>query len=152
MTAKETFEQLSSDFDKTLTALLNVKAIDEIHTERRLPGYVYKQDKGIREYWIALSQYSVSSNLSVLTFVVNATEEILPTFLNSKDDIANYCAFFKKNREKVIAAFEAVIGKPNMVFIGYADPITMEQYLQDIVTSIHEEALNLEYNYKELKS
>lgn len=152
MTAIETFEQLLSDFDKTLTALLNVRSIDEIHAERRIPGYVYNQDKNLHEYWIALGQYSVSSNLSVLGFVINAGEQLLPTALNSKQDIADYCAAFKNNRDKVIAAFELVIGKPNMLFIGYANPITMEQYLQDIVSHINDEALNLEYNYKKIKT
>mgnify|MGYP006910068178 FL=1 len=152
MTAKETFEQLSSDFDKTLTAILNVRSIDEIHLERRKPGYVYNQDKSLHEYWIALSQYSVSSNLSVLGFVVNASERLLPTTLSSKQDIVNYCTAFKNNRDKVIAAFDFVIGKPNMVFIGYSTPITMEQYLQDIVSDISNEALNLEYNYKKINA
>lgn len=151
MTAIETFEQLLSDFDKTLTALLNVKSIDEIHADRRMPGYIYNQDKSLHEYWIALGQYSVSSNLSLLGFVINAGEQLLPSSLNSKQDIADYCAAFKNNRDKVIAAFELVIDKPNMLFIGYTNSITMEQYLQDIVSHINDEALNLEYNYKKIK-
>lgn len=152
MTAIETFEQLLPDFEKILTALQNVRSIDEIHAEKRMPGYVYNQDKSLHEYWIALGQYSVSSNLSVLGFVINAGEQFLPTTLNSKQNIADYCAAFKNNRDKVIAAFDAVIGKPNRLFIGYANPITMEQYLQNIVSHINEEALNLEYNYKKLKT
>lgn len=152
MTAAVTFEQLTSDFEKTLTALQNVRTIDNIHEERRLPGYVYNQDKSLHEYWIALGQYSVSSNLSVLGFVINGSENILPTTLNSKQDIADYCNAFKNNKDKVIAAFDSVIGKPNMVFIGYEKPITMEQYLQNIVSEINDEAHNLEYNYKKFKS
>lgn len=152
MTAIETFEQLLSDFDKTLTALLNVRSIDEIHAERKVPGYVYNQDLHLHEYWIALGKYSVCSNLSVLGFIVNAREQLVPTTLNSKQDIANYFDSFRKSRDRVIAAFDLVIGKPNMQFIGYANPITMEKYLQDIVSDINEDALNLEYNYKKLKT
>lgn len=152
MTANETFEQLISDFGKTLTALMNVRTIDSIHDERRLPGYVYNQDKSLHEYWIALGQYSVSSNLSVLAFVINGREQVLPTSLNSKKDILDYITVFKNSKDKVVAAFDSVIGKPNMVFIGYANPITMEQYLQKIVSDINDEALNLEYNYNKLKS
>ncbi|MCK9401909.1 MAG: hypothetical protein M0Q26_00780 [Chitinophagaceae bacterium] len=151
MTAIETFDQLHSDFDKTLIALLNVRSINEIQTERKMPGYVYNQDKGIHEYWIALGQYSVSSNLSFLGFVINAGVQLLPTTLNSKQDIADYCSAFTKNKDKVIVTFESVIGKPNILFIGYTNPITMEEYLQNIVSDIHDEALNLEYNYKKIK-
>jgi hypothetical protein len=152
MTATETFEQLTSDFEKTLTALLNVRTIDEIHFERKMPGYVYNQDKGLHEYWIALGQYSVSSNLSVLNFVINATEQLMPASLKSKEEIADYFSEFKNNRDKIIAAFDSVIGKPNMIFLGYANPITMEEYLQQIVSNINDEAINLEYNYKILIS
>jgi hypothetical protein len=152
MTAIETFEQLLSDLDMTLTALLNVRSIDKIHAERRMQGYVYNQDKSLHEYWIALGQYSVSSNLSILGFVINAREQLLPATLNSKQDIADYCVAFKNNRDKVIAAFDLVIGKPNMQFIGYTNPITMEQYLERIVSHINHEALNLDYNYKKLKT
>ncbi len=151
MTATETFEQLDADFEKTLIALLGVKSIDAIHYERRLPGYVYHQDKALHEYWIALGQYSVSSNLSLLAFVINAKEPIVSVVLKSKQDIVNYCNEFKRNSAKVIEAFDFVIGKPNMVFIGYSNPITMEEYLQKIVSKIHSEALNLEYNYKQFK-
>jgi chorismate mutase len=152
MTSIETFEQLLSNFDKTLTALLNVRSIDEIYTERRMSGHVYTRDINCHEFWIALGRYSVSSNLSLLGFIINDREELLPTKLNSRQDIADYCAAFKNNRDKVIAAFDSIIGKPNILFIGYANPITMEQYLQDIVTDIIDEAQNLEYNYKILKT
>ena len=152
MTAEETFQELKMALNKTLTALLNVRTIDRIHEERRLPGYIYNQDKSLHEYWIALGQYSVSSNLSVLGFVINAREPILPTNLKSKQDIADYCTTFENNKDKVIEAFDLVIGKPNMVFIGYENPITMEQYLQNVVSEINNEALNLEYNYKKFKS
>lgn len=152
MTSEEIFEQLNSDFDKTLGALLNVRSIDEIQSDRKSPGYIYNHDRGLHEYWIALGQYSFSSNLSLLAFVINSREQILPTKLNSRQDIADYCAAFKNNRNKVIASFDLVIGKPNILFIGYANPITMEQYLQDIVSDITSESLNLEYNYKILKS
>ena len=152
MTAEETFQELKIALNKTLTALLNVRTIDRIHEERRLPGYIYNQDKSLHEYWIALGQYSVSSNLSVLGFVINARETILPTNLKSKLDIADYCTVFENNKDEVIEAFDLVIGKPNIVFIGYENPITMEQYLQNVVSEINDEALNLEYNYKKFKS
>lgn len=152
MTGVETFEQLILDFDRILKALMNVRFIDNIHDERRLAGYVYNQDKSMHEYWIALGQYSVSSNLSVLAFVINGREQVLPTSLKSKQDILDYCTAFKYSKDKVIASFDSIIGKPNMVFIGYENPITMEQYLQKIVSDINDEALNLEYNYNKLKS
>ena len=152
MTAAETFEQLILDFENTLTALMNVRTIDNIQDERRMQGYVYNQDKSLHEYWIALGQYSVSSNLSVLAFVINGREQVLPTSLKSKQDIVDYYTAFKNNKDKVISAFDSVIGKPNMVFIGYESPITMEKYLQKIVLNINNEALNLEYNYNKLKS
>lgn len=152
MTAAETFQEIKIALNRTLTALLNVRTIDRIHEERRLPGYVYSQDKSLHEYWIALGQYSVSSNLSVLGFVINGRETIVPTILKSKQDIADYCTAFDNNKDKIIAAFDLIIGKPNMVFIGYENPIAMEQYLQNVVSEINNEALNLEYNYKKFKS
>jgi hypothetical protein len=152
MTARETFKQLTSDFDKTLKALASVRTINDIHEARRLPGYIYNQEKSIHEYWIALGQYSFSSNLSVLAFIINVNKQVLPTVLKSKQDILDYCTAFKDNNSEVISAFDSIIGKPNMLFIGYENPITMEQYLQKIVSDINEEALNLEYNYNKFKS
>jgi hypothetical protein len=152
MTATETYNLLTTDIDKTLTAILGVRTIDGIHFERTRPGYVYEQDKSMHEYWIALGQYSFSGNLSTLAFVINGgSEQLLSTRLNSRQDLIDYYKFFKSNKDKVIASFDAIIGKPNIVFIGYAVPITMEQYLGQLVSYIHDEALNLEYNYNQIK-
>jgi hypothetical protein len=151
MTALETFNQLNADFEKTIAALLNVRTIKEIQAARQLPGYKYEPEKHMREYWIALGQYSVSANFSYLSYIVNATEHIVPAIMHTIEDIQEYCKQFSTNKEKVIAAFERIIGKPNQVFIGYAKPITMEEYLQNIVSNIHTEALNLDYNYQQLK-
>jgi hypothetical protein len=151
MTSTETFEQLISDFDKTITALLFARTANRIRNERDLAGYIYNDDKNLREFWIAISQYSVVSNLSSLMFIINQKEEILPSSLKSKQDIIDYFVTFKNNKDKVIAVFDTMIGKPNIIFIGYEKPIAMEQYLQIIVDDINAEAQNLEFHYKELK-
>lgn len=151
MTAPETFNQLNDDFEKTIAALLNVRTVKEIQDARQLPGYKYEPEKHMREYWIALGQYSVSANFSYLSYIVNATEYIVPVTMNTKEDIQEYCKQFVINKEKVIAAFERIIGKPNQIFIGYDKPITMEKHLQNIVSNIHAEALNIDYNYQQLK-
>lgn len=150
MTAHQIFQQLNSDIEKSLTAILNVRTIDEIHISRKIPGYVYDQEKSTREYWIALGKYTFSADLSVLSYIINGYKVIVPERCESRDDLVSFYAAFKSNKDEVIAAFDKIIDKPNMVFIGYPKPITMEQYLNKVVGNIHEEALNLDYNYKKL--
>lgn len=151
MTAPETFSQLNADFEKTIAALLNVRTIKEIQAARQLPGNKYDPEKHMREYWIALGQYSVSATLSYLAYITNTTEQIIPTVMHTKQDIQEYYKQFVVNKEKVIEAFNRIIGKSNQIFVGYAEPITMEEYLQKIVSDIHNEALNIDYNYQQLK-
>ncbi len=131
---------------------MNVRTTAEFQEERQLPGYVYEQEKHLHEYWIALGQYSFSVDLSQLAFVINYREQVLPINIQTRQELSNYVRLFRDNEEKVISAFDRVIGKPNQIFIGYTEPITMEQYLQRVVSSIHEEALNLDYNYQKFKS
>ncbi len=152
MTATETYKQVQDDFSKILNALLRVKTIDEIHIERRAPGYKYNQTKAMHEYWIALSKYSVSANLSLLAFAINGKQQILPSSLESRQDIIKYCEIFEQRRDEIVNIFNRIIDNPDFLFIGYAEPITMEQYLQNIISDIHDEALNLEYNYNQYKS
>lgn len=65
MNPTETFEQLSQDILKSVDAIVKVRTTEGIHDARKLPGYVYNSDKEMREYWIALGQYSVSADLSL---------------------------------------------------------------------------------------
>lgn len=151
MNATDTFEQLSEDLSKSLAALLNVKTIEEQNAEGLLSGFKYNQEKHMLEYWISLGKYSVSMDLIHLAFVINGKEQIVPTNINSRDDINNYILTFLKNKEKVISAFNAVINKPNQIFIGYSQPITMEEFLQKVVSDIHNESINLDSCYHKLQ-
>ena len=120
-----------------------------------MPGYVYNQDGHLHEYWIALGQYSFSANLSQLAFVINDRQlllpDILPKSFQSRQDLVNFSQMFKRNRGNAIASFDNIIDNPNRQFIFYAESIPMEQFLEKVVLHIHEDALNLEYNYNELK-
>lgn len=155
MTAAETFNLLSTDIDKTITALLAVRTTEDMRRDSQLPGYVYNQGGHLHEYWIALGQYSFSANLSQLAFVVNDRQLLLPDILpknfQSRPDLVHFIQMFKRNKGNIIASFDNIIDKPNKQFIFYAEPISMGHFLEKVVSQIHEDALNLEYNYNELK-
>jgi hypothetical protein len=155
MTALETFNQLSTDISRTLNSLLKVRAVAEIQNSRKVSGYIYNPDKHTREYWIALGQYSFSADLLRLAFIVNdrgfLLPDLLPTFLQTKQDLVNYYQTFISHRGDVIASFSKIIGNSNRLFSVYMDDtITMEQQLERVVLDIHNESLNLEFNYKQL--
>lgn len=152
MNAIDTYNQLSKDLSKLISILKSVRTIEEIHIERHILGYKYNSDKDMHEYWIALSIYSVSNSLSYLAYVINAIEEIVPIKTTSKAEIEGYVESFIKNETKVLTVLESIIDKPNQIFIGYSEPITMEEYLEKIVIDIHDEANNLDWNYKKLQS
>ena len=78
-------------------------------------------------------------------------EDLLPKSFQSRQDLVNFIQMFKRNRGNVIASFDNIIDNPNRQFIFYAESIPMEQFLEKVVLHIHEDALNLEYNYNELK-
>jgi len=149
MTATETFIQLREDILKAITAIGGVQTFEQMRNERLQPNYQYNQEKHMREYWIALGQFSISSELGYLTSVVNASEATLPKLFESRQDLKTFYAEFVDNEEKIIASFDSIIGHPNRLFIGYNEPITMEQFLNKIVDNIHTDAINLDYNYQE---
>src|SRR5215204_3032341 len=151
MTATEAFNQLKTDIDKTLTAIFNVRTTEEMRSDRNLPGYIYNQEKHLHEYWIALGEYSFTGNLVRLAFIINDRQlllpDLLPNSLQSRKDTFNFFQLFKSNKSNVVASLDRIIGKPNVQLRTYAEPIPMEEFLKTVVSDIHDEALNLEYNY-----
>ena len=148
MTATEVYSEIAADLDKSITAILNVRTTLQIGEERKSPGYKYNPDKHLTEYAIAISQITFGAYLSQLSPVLNAGDSIVPNALLTRADLVNFQNSFANNKTKAIAAINRVIDKPNLVFIGYEEPITMEKYLEIVIRNIRDEANCIANNYK----
>jgi hypothetical protein len=149
--ATEVYDELKEDIGKAVTAIISVRPHE--HRQGHPYGdYMDNQQKYIHEHWISLGLLSFSGQLEQLAFAVNGrVEPILPTGLRTRQDLVNFQNTFTEQKDNVIASFERVIGNPNLIFLGYPEPITMEEFLQKVFDGINDEANNLDYNLKEFQ-
>jgi hypothetical protein len=151
MNATETYDQLVTDIGRSLTLISSVRTIPEIQGLRKLPGYVYNPDVHLHEFWIAISQYSVAGDLYRLALLLNDRGLLLPSLFpnlyGSELDGPKLFSQLKRNKGNIIAHLHKVIGNPNM--ISPFSEIPIEDTLNHILVSIHNESMNLKFNYEQ---